>query len=400
MIRWLHISDLHIKDRADWNNFERELLEKCKEFGKINIIIVTGDFHNFCEKENFILAKEFLVRLTEQLELDINKDLFIVPGNHDGVTKVDCKNTHIKALNDNPIDDEAPESFQALEGAFRDYEKFVKDMIPDYPELHPAKTHIRCWRERINFVHCNTAIGADGKKKDRQLMNVDELAKCSPSGEKTNIILAHNSFEDMDARIQNRMKDWMRIYHVAAYLCGDRHRRELTSKEIDRKKNIRIPCVVNYKSAPDSADDYSEFGVIIGEWTERKTRLQGWIWKSGEGFAVDGEITGTQINMSEDVKELEKEEQEVVQEAQNRCECCNQEMNIQDKDREAQRMHTFIKNYHKMTPHMIVQYNALYKKDGWEIKENYTEQELFEYVTAVKKAGKLEEILDFIENLI
>jgi len=75
-------------------------------------------------------------------------------------------------------------------------------------------------------------------------------------------------------------------------------------------------------------------------------------------------------------------------------------MNIQDKDREAQRMHTFIKNYHKMTPHMIVQYNALYKKDGWEIKENYTEQELFEYVTAVKKAGKLEEILDFIENLI
>ena len=160
MIRWLHISDLHIKDRADWNNFERELLEKCKEFGKINIIIVTGDFHNFCEKENFILAKEFLVRLTEQLELDINKDLFIVPGNHDGVTKVDCKNTHIKALNDNPIDDEAPESFQALEGAFRDYEKFVKDMIPDYPELHPAKTHIRCWRERINFVHCNTAIGA------------------------------------------------------------------------------------------------------------------------------------------------------------------------------------------------------------------------------------------------
>lgn len=48
---------------------------------------------------------------------------------------------------------------------------------------------------------------------------------------------------------------------------------------------------MNYKSAPDSADDYSEFGVIIGEWTERKTRLQGWIWKSGEGFVVDGEIT-------------------------------------------------------------------------------------------------------------
>lgn len=118
MIRWLHISDLHIKDRADWNNFERELLEKCKEFGKINIIIVTGDFHNFCEKENFILAKEFLVRLTEQLELDINKDLFIVPGNHDGVTKVDCKNTHIKALKKDTIIKFVNDKYQSLKESF------------------------------------------------------------------------------------------------------------------------------------------------------------------------------------------------------------------------------------------------------------------------------------------
>lgn len=66
MIRWLHISDLHIKDRADWNNFERELLEKCKEFGKINIIIVTGDFHNFCEKENFILASRIKCSIRNQ----------------------------------------------------------------------------------------------------------------------------------------------------------------------------------------------------------------------------------------------------------------------------------------------------------------------------------------------
>ena len=35
MIRWLHISDLHILDRADWNNYKEEMLTKCSCIGKI-----------------------------------------------------------------------------------------------------------------------------------------------------------------------------------------------------------------------------------------------------------------------------------------------------------------------------------------------------------------------------
>ena len=41
MIRWLHISDLHIKNKADWNNFRKELFKKCTEIGEINLVIVT-----------------------------------------------------------------------------------------------------------------------------------------------------------------------------------------------------------------------------------------------------------------------------------------------------------------------------------------------------------------------
>ena len=246
MIRWLHISDLHIKDRADWNNFEQELWEKCKEFEKIDFVIVTGDFHNFWEKEDFHLAKEFLLELMKRLKLNIEKDLFLVPGNHDGVTNVKCKSAHIEALNRNPLDDEAPENFQALEEAFHDYEKFIKDMIPNYPVKHPAATHIRCWNDRINFVHCNTAIGADGKKKDMQLMNVDELAKNSLPREQTNIVLAHNSFDDIDERVQKRMQDWMRVNHVNAYLCGDRHRRELARRPEEKPfRTIPATCTGN-----------------------------------------------------------------------------------------------------------------------------------------------------------
>lgn len=406
MIRWLHISDLHIKDRADWNNFEQELWEKCKEFEKIDFVIVTGDFHNFWEKEDFHLAKEFLLELMKRLKLNIEKDLFLVPGNHDGVTNVKCKSAHIEALNRNPLDDEAPENFQALEEAFHDYEKFIKDMIPNYPVKHPAATHIRCWNDRINFVHCNTAIGADGKKKDMQLMNVDELAKNSLPREQTNIVLAHNSFDDIDERVQKRMQDWMRVNHVNAYLCGDRHRRELANIELDKKRNIRIPCIVSYKSAPDPTDDYSEFGIIIGEWENGKAQLRGWIWKSGEGFKNDGEITDTEILMCEEAetsetRKQEKETQEGVKQKEiKHYDCCSQDSKLQKKDREAQLMYGFIRYYHKMTPHMFIQFNAAYRKTGWEMKENYTETELFEYVTAIKEAGKLEELAVFIRNLI
>ena len=52
MIRWLQISDLHIKKRADWQIFEQELVGKCEELGKFDFVIVTGDFHDFSEKTN------------------------------------------------------------------------------------------------------------------------------------------------------------------------------------------------------------------------------------------------------------------------------------------------------------------------------------------------------------
>ena len=42
VVRWLHISDLHIAKRADWINFEKELIKKCHEYDKIDLVIVTG----------------------------------------------------------------------------------------------------------------------------------------------------------------------------------------------------------------------------------------------------------------------------------------------------------------------------------------------------------------------
>lgn len=387
MVRWLQISDLHIKKRADWRSFERELVGKCEELGDIAFVVVTGDFHDFSEGPAFHQSREFLINLMRQLRLNIEEDLFLIPGNHDGVTCIENKRIHIKALREDPLDGDAPKSFEALEGAFEDYDKFVTELIPNYPVEHPAACHVRCWKNKINFIHCNTAIGADGKSKDRQMLNVDELAELTIEKGRTNIILAHNSFADMDGEVQKRIRDYIRVNDVVAYFCGDRHRQEVASIEIDKKRNVQIPCVVNYKSAPDAEDHYSEFGIIIGEWSGQRAKLQGWIWKSGEGFEIDGKITGTEISMHSQEVEIQKTEMIKNDYAEK----------VKNQDKEL--MHRFSMDYHRLTPHMIVQYNAAYQKSGWGIKESYTEKELFQYIAAAKEAGKLEELTDFVKSL-
>ncbi|WP_279235171.1 metallophosphoesterase [Acetobacterium paludosum] len=55
----------------------------------INFVIVTGDFDNYSKTKTFEKSADFLKRLMETLELEITKDLFIVPGNHDCCTPIE-----------------------------------------------------------------------------------------------------------------------------------------------------------------------------------------------------------------------------------------------------------------------------------------------------------------------
>ena len=293
MVRWLHISDLHIVEKADWLSFEKELIKKCQEYDKIDLVIVTGDFHNFSDYDDFHLAAEFLRRLLKSLELDMEKDLFVVPGNHDGVNSVQEKEIFIRAAKSEPFHDTEQWMERLLE-AFQDYETFVKDLIPHYPAEHPASVHSRTWRDRINFIHCNTALAADGKEKTDQLLDVDALAAMAYIPNLPNIILAHNSFFDLHQAHQLRVQDAIRVNSICAYFCGDRHTQSVDGISMG---GGQVPCVVSYKGAPDPKDNYSVFGIVLGEWEKDLAELQGWCWRSGQGFSEDRKITGKRIPM-------------------------------------------------------------------------------------------------------
>lgn len=52
-MKWLHLSDLHIVDKADWMIFREDLVELCQNHGPIDLVIVKGDFYNFKETTDF-----------------------------------------------------------------------------------------------------------------------------------------------------------------------------------------------------------------------------------------------------------------------------------------------------------------------------------------------------------
>ena len=71
-MKWLHLSDLHIRDNADWNIYVKDLINLCAKEGPIDLVIVTGDFHIFKEKSDFSKASQFLKKLINKLKLDIS----------------------------------------------------------------------------------------------------------------------------------------------------------------------------------------------------------------------------------------------------------------------------------------------------------------------------------------
>lgn len=402
MIRWLHISDLHIKNKADWNNFKTELMKRCKKIGKINLVIVTGDFHDFIEKNNFCLAQNFLSQLMRNLGLDINKDLFVVPGNHDGVTAVAEKNTYVAAAKGNPMDLESV-WVEKLLGAFADYEMFVRELIPDYPVAYPAQVHHRIWDNRINFIHCNTALVADGKQKEGQLMDINKMAEEEYRTDIPNIILAHNSFFDLNVEQQKRIRDIVRIYPVCAYFCGDRHIEQVEQITYECNQNRQIPCVVSYKSSPEATDDYSMFGMIIGEWeeSEKVASLKGWTWKSGKGFETDAVITDQEIDMTgridhSDVMEKQIECMEVSKEE---ISSVNPTEEIDEKEVKGKLISSFIRLYYNMTPTQVNAFHRKYAVVKIGLKKRMTQEELASYIAEAAHKGLLDEMVHYMLEL-
>lgn len=393
-MKWLHLSDLHICENADWNIYRKELLDHCKKNGPIDLVIVTGDFHDFSDKDDFSLAANFLKQLIEGLHLDIAKDLFLIPGNHDGSWPIDShKKGNIAALKKEPVNVRGKE-WEELMAQFDAYEKFVTDLIPNYPFEHPAREHCRIWNDVVNFIHCNSAVASDGKDKDEQLMNIDALSDLSIPDGLPSVILIHNYFEDIHKEHQDRIIGVIRCSNVKAYFCGDRHIQEAKYIATANRQNSQVPCIVSYKSAPDTKDTYSAYGVIIGSWNDEKAVLKGWTWQAKEGFIIDSKITDQTIEMGTAYQSI-PEKEEIVPVA---CDVeLYKESKINTKDMESLEKE-FRKLYFNMSEAQIEQFNRKFSSHMRILDKNETLTSIHEFVYQMVEQVCSFEVLQFMNQ--
>ena len=294
----IHLSDLHIVNSSHWNNIRACILNKARELTGEKLLIVTGDFHNFGEG-NYDKALEFLKELITELKIYPKQDVFVVPGNHDVGSDAAMKSFFpgddwelrqqgsVSYLKQNNSASKNYKKFvdQRLE-SYTPYCAFVRELgiYPDDAGLLPATVHVRCWRGRLNILHLNTTLIADGSSKTDQQLDILTATGNDIWREQNTALpalaLGHNSFYDLDKRQQIALKRPFTDYRVCAYLCGDTHEEEIHSeKQLIRLDNGYdtdgevIPNVVCVKGAADNSDKFSDFGLYLHEWDEASGRV-------------------------------------------------------------------------------------------------------------------------------
>jgi len=99
MLRWLHLTDLHIKDKPTEfrteveTKFFRDLVRHNLEGAPIDLVLVTGDITNSGSDLEFAAARKFfdhLLGTLEGLQKGVRPILLAVPGNHDLRRSVSC----------------------------------------------------------------------------------------------------------------------------------------------------------------------------------------------------------------------------------------------------------------------------------------------------------------------
>ena len=329
MILILHISDLHFVNNAASYNFREVLfLEAAGKVKKVprgkKLLIVTGDFHNF-EDKDYQEAEEFLKKLVSYMDLDIKQDVYVIPGNHDV-----GNDTALEPLLQ-PIDPGWKSHQKACLKMLKDGDKsFIEERLLKFlpysiflqslgvydiasDEKYPARSHVRCWRDKLNILHLNTALISDGTKKDEQMTDVDTAAYSKTwepyyDAKIPSIAIGHNSFYDIKESQRHDLAGTFALRNVSAYLCGDRHQIERNPEyrkitiQPEQKHDIEIPNLVAAKSIADGDDDYSEVGFCWHYWDEESDEVsvefRKWTSFSRGKTELDGE--GRRYDMRHD----------------------------------------------------------------------------------------------------
>lgn len=190
MVSILHLSNLRFLHSALDYTMQEALLREArakvhdKPVGE-KLLIITGDLHDYPSQTNYAETLNFLHGLIDTMGIDPKNDVFLVPGNHDvgndfvldQILKGEdprwkMHNKAALAMLKHGEMDFIPDRLPA----FRPYSNFARELgVYDSSEGldYPATAHIRNWRGKLIILHLNTALVADGIKKNNQMTDID-----------------------------------------------------------------------------------------------------------------------------------------------------------------------------------------------------------------------------------
>lgn len=297
MVKILHLSDLHFCEDAQSSNMKNTILDEAVQgFAGLKdgekMLIITGDFHNY-NSTDYDYALDFVNDIVQAIEIDPREDIFIVPGNHDVGNKIvlDKRLDSDWELKDNAairfIKDNDKRYLKFRLPVFSPYCDFARKtgIYSDNCDYYlPAEVHVRRWRSKLNILHLNTALVADGgSAKDNQMIDIDTAASDAAwedfySDNMPSLAIGHNCFYDLNTVQRDSLATIFYHRNVSAYLCGDTHRinddvaKQLISLESGMNPDrLSIPNVVCVKGISEKGDSYSDFGFYWHEWDESVT---------------------------------------------------------------------------------------------------------------------------------
>ncbi|MDM8550086.1 metallophosphoesterase [Desulfobacterales bacterium HSG2] len=195
MLRYLHLSDFHLKKEADspvaaFNQdiVTRSMLDMIGSLKKPDFVIITGDLAHGGKPEEYEVAEIFCDRLLETAKLDRQR-LFLVPGNHD-VSRKDVRPKHVKSFYSFDTQEDItetltdPDIFPILMRKFAGFSAFVEKVkgrrLSDKSEYWFAET-LTLTKEgqehRINLVGLNSCLfaGYDGDDKQKLALGLHQV---------------------------------------------------------------------------------------------------------------------------------------------------------------------------------------------------------------------------------
>lgn len=278
-LRWIHLSDIHFNYlNYRTQKMKDELLKRLARLGsqsKFDFLVITGDmvFQSGPYTQDLTC---FIQVIAKTLNLDILKQVYIVPGNHD-LKRSPSRSAIIESVlkSSNPMEEASELSDDKLKELLKDQRAYFQFVKRTTGKSHP-KTNLHFIEERDTYriVHINTCI-LSGKKNEegslyignRKLYNV---LRGVPSDSRLNIAIGHHSLECISPKEREQIVQNLSDCNVDLYLCGHMHNANLHAER-------DIPF---FTCGAGIVNDYAKANFLVGEvnLTENIGRMTYYSW--------------------------------------------------------------------------------------------------------------------------